>query len=68
MGFVITHCICFNRSFAELKAVAEKYQCLTVEELQKHVDFGLNCKLCVPYVRQMLATGETEFGIIIEDP
>jgi len=31
------------------------------EELKKHITFGENCKLCVPYVLQMIRTGKTEF-------
>ena len=33
----------------------------TFEELKQHIFFGENCKLCVPYVRQMIKTGKTEF-------
>jgi bacterioferritin-associated ferredoxin len=60
---MITRCICFKRSFAELKAIAAAHQAREVEALQAHVSFGRNCMLCVPYVARMLETGETEFAV-----
>jgi bacterioferritin-associated ferredoxin len=62
----ITRCVCYDKTFVELKKVAEEHGCASVEALQRHVEFGLNCKLCHPYVRRMLKTGETVFGEIIE--
>ena len=64
---MVTHCICYNRSFQELKAIADQYGVASVEQLQDHIDFGLNCKLCHPYVTRMLETGKTEFEVITDD-
>ena len=64
---LITHCLCFNQSFAELKELAGRNDCTTVKELQKHSPFGSNCKLCVPYVREMLLSGRIEFDEILND-
>jgi bacterioferritin-associated ferredoxin len=61
----IDRCVCFQKTFSELKAVAEATGATTVEALQHHVRFGLNCRLCVPYVREMLASGLTSFDHII---
>jgi len=33
----------------------------TFEELKQYIQFGENCKLCVPYVKLMIKTGKTEF-------
>ncbi len=63
----IDRCYCFQRTFAELKAVAEETGAASVEELQAHVMFGQNCRLCHPYVRRMLHTGETVFDEVIEE-
>ncbi len=63
----IDRCYCFRRTFAELKAVADETGAATVEELQAHVTFGQDCRLCHPYVRRMLRTGETVFHEIIEE-
>ncbi|HYE58080.1 MAG TPA: (2Fe-2S)-binding protein, partial [Rhodothermales bacterium] len=61
----IDRCVCFNRRFDELRRVAEETGAPTVEALQLHVVFGRKCGLCRPYVRRMLATGETVFSEVI---
>jgi len=63
----IDRCYCFQQTFAHLKAVAEKTGAESIEALQQHVTFGQNCQLCHPYVRRMLATGETTFDEIVAD-
>jgi bacterioferritin-associated ferredoxin len=56
----VDRCVCMTMSFEQLKAVAA----------EKGVDFnGLkeatgccsSCKMCEPYIRRMLETGETAF-------
>lgn len=61
----IDRCYCFQVTFAELQRVAVSTGARSVEELQEHRDFGLQCRLCHPYVRQMLRTGFTAFDHII---
>lgn len=63
----IDRCYCFKQRFADLKAVAQKTDAQDVETLQAHVVFGQRCKLCHPYVRRMLRTGETTFHEIIRE-
>lgn len=63
----IDRCYCFDRTFAELKEVADATGASSVTTLQTHVTFGENCQLCHPYVRRMLATGQTVFHEVIED-
>ena len=58
---MITHCICFDISFAQLKKVAQANNVHDLEALQQCVQFGQKCGLCQPYVRSMLRTGQTEF-------
>ncbi len=57
----VTHCICSSVSFVELKNIADEHKIKTIEELRRIKPFGLSCKLCVPYVRQMLRDGRTAF-------
>ncbi len=65
---MVTRCVCYNLRFSELKKIARKHGVSTIEELQEHVRFGLNCKRCHPYVRLMLATGQTVFEVLpVED-
>lgn len=69
MKLRITHCLCFEASFASLKKVAAANHCHSVEELQQHAEFGKRCRLCHPYVKKMLQTGETEFHeLLFEEP
>lgn len=65
MAVHIDRCYCFGKTFAELKAVAAEAGAETVEEVQAHIVFGHNCKLCHPYVRRMLRTGDTVFHEIV---
>ena len=66
-GVRIDRCYCFQKTFAELRRAADATGARTVEELQDHVRFGLNCRLCHPYVRRMLRTGQTVFEKVIEE-
>lgn len=44
-----------------MKQVMTDNNLTTSEELKQYVTFGENCRLCVPYVKQMIKTGKTEF-------
>ncbi|NNF57728.1 MAG: (2Fe-2S)-binding protein [Rhodothermaceae bacterium] len=61
----IDRCMCFGRTFAELKQTAEATGADSVAALQEHAVFGQRCALCHPYVRRMLRTGETVFHEIV---
>ena len=63
----IDRCYCFKQTFAQLKAVAEARGAGSVEALQRHAVFGQQCRLCHPYVRRMLRTGQTAFHEIITE-
>ncbi len=62
----VDRCYCYQKTFDTLKAVADETGADSVEALQAHVPFGENCRLCHPYVRRMLKTGETVFHEVIE--
>ncbi|PSQ71783.1 MAG: (2Fe-2S)-binding protein [Bacteroidetes bacterium QH_8_67_23] len=63
----IDRCYCYEVRLARLKRVAEETGARSVVALQEHVEFGKNCRLCHPYVRRMLRTGETAFEEMIRD-
>jgi bacterioferritin-associated ferredoxin len=64
----IDRCYCFQVTFRELREKAAASGAASVEELQGEVTFGKQCRLCHPYVRRMLRTGETVFReVIVED-
>jgi bacterioferritin-associated ferredoxin len=60
---VISRCVCHEVSFRELHVEAERRGLRTIEELRTVQDFAGNCRMCVPYVRKMLRTGETSFDV-----
>lgn len=63
----VDRCVCFARPFDELLAIARSTGATTFEELQEETQFGLACRICNPYVRRMLRTGETVFHEILSD-
>ena len=67
MSIRIDRCVCFNKTFAELAELAALTGTGTLPELQAHVNFGFKCRMCHPYVKRMLRTGETVFGEILSD-
>ena len=50
-----------------MKDAAVATNASSVEALQQYVEFGQQCRLCHPYVRRMLRTGETVFSHIVTD-
>ena len=68
----IDRCYCFAQRFADLQRVAERAGACSVPELQEAAaeagrPFGQKCRLCHPYVRRMLRTGETAFGRVVTE-
>lgn len=66
-GLVIDRCICRGVPFAELlpRARAAGW---TLDALIRETGCGGQCGLCRPYLRRMLATGETVFSQILTEP
>lgn len=62
---LIDRCVCYGVRFQELKRVAEETAARSIQQLQKEVAFGRNCRLCHPYVRRMLETGEVVFREVV---
>lgn len=67
MTVYIDRCLCFQRTFTDLQTIAHQAQASTLEELQRHVQFGEKCRLCHPYVKDMLKTGRTVFHQIMTE-
>ncbi len=63
---MVIKCVCSDILFSEMKKIAEKHGVSSTDKLREYVTFGVNCKLCLPYVEKMLKTGETEFEPAIE--
>lgn len=57
----VNRCECINMTFAHIK---KKYD--TLEAAQDATGCGLECEGCLPYLKLMYASGETEFDL--DDP
>lgn len=57
----INRCRCSNRSFDELKQIAEQNRIRGLKKLKKQAGMNRYCQACAPYVHIMLKTGQTEF-------
>jgi len=58
----VTKCICYDRTFEEVKEYARENGISSVDELQD-LDYCSNsCGLCAPYVEVTLETGQTVFN------
>ena len=59
----VTRCVCFQRTFAELKALATANDWTTTAEISLETGCGLGCGSCRPYLDAMFDTGATSFDI-----
>lgn len=57
----INRCICHDITFVEIKEIAAGQNLSTIEELRQEKICSTQCKLCEPYIREMLRTGRTSF-------
>ncbi len=55
-------CVCHRRTFRELMDLVLDRGGMSCEELVREGYCGGGCGMCVPYVKKMLATGETAFA------
>lgn len=65
-ALTIDRCVCRNRQFSELLPLARAGG-WGIEALAAETGCGNQCGLCRPYLRRMLATGETVFHSIISE-
>ncbi len=57
---LVSRCICRRTPFADLLPLARAGGWM-LEDLIRQTGCGDQCRLCRPYLRCMLATGQTEF-------
>ena len=65
MTLTIDRCVCAGRLFADLLPLA-RTRGSRLADLMRETGCGDRCGLCRPYLRRMLATGETVFHQVIE--
>jgi bacterioferritin-associated ferredoxin len=61
---MVDRCLCCDVTFCELKSVIDKHGLKNFDELKKHITFGDNCGICIPYVRMIFRTGKTSFDVL----
>ncbi len=62
----VTHCLCRREPFDQLLPRARELG-WTLADLMRETGCGAQCGLCRPYLRRMLATGETVFTELLMD-
>ena len=62
----VSRCVCFDRSFEELAAIAGETGGGLLE-MHKRTGCGARCGLCIPYLQIMLQTGETDLPVMWSD-
>ncbi len=63
---LVTMCVCRRTPFARLLPLARAAG-WALDELVRETGCGGQCGLCRPYLRRMLATGETEFRELLRE-
>jgi bacterioferritin-associated ferredoxin len=59
----VDRCICHQITFEEIYRIAQERGLRTVEEIQTEKLCSTSCRLCQPYIEEMLRTGRTVFSI-----
>jgi bacterioferritin-associated ferredoxin len=65
-GVLVAMCVCRRTPFARLLPLARAAGWV-LDDLVRETGCGGQCGLCRPYLRRMLATGETEFRELLSD-
>ena len=63
---LVATCVCRRVPFASLLPLARE-KSWGLDELVAATGCGAGCGLCRPYLRRMLATGETEFRELLRE-
>ncbi|MEO1009050.1 MAG: (2Fe-2S)-binding protein [Planctomycetota bacterium] len=59
----VDRCVCFDRSFEELRDVA-RTEDLSLDQLSERTNCCRGCGMCKPYVRVVLSTGRTSIPLL----
>lgn len=63
----VDRCVCHSITFERLKAIADQ-DALDLEGLRARTRCCSSCRMCEPYIRRMLRTGETVFPLDADNP
>jgi bacterioferritin-associated ferredoxin len=62
----VTMCVCRRFPFARLLPLVRE-RGWNLDDVMRETGCGDNCGLCRPYLRRMLATGETTFSELLAE-
>ncbi len=65
---MIDRCICFDKTFGDMKKIIDEHGFSSINELNSIIPFDENCGICRPYVQLVIQTGKTSFDTIKFDP
>lgn len=57
----VDRCICHEITFLQIKRIADENGYQTIEEIRENGLACKKCKMCEPYIKEMLKTGKTSF-------
>lgn len=55
---IVDRCICFNKTFEQIKKMADDRCYVNTKQVVLGTRCGTKCGLCIPYIRDMMKTGE----------
>ena len=64
-ALAVNRCICADVPFTELKKLADT-GIRDLEQLGRLTNCGKGCGTCIPYIRVMLATGQTDLPLLTD--
>lgn len=50
----ITRCVCYNKTFEEIVKLANEQNLYTIKEIQETMGICNSCRLCNPYIQNLL--------------
>lgn len=63
----VDRCTCKNVPFAQLKELADQRSETSLLDLANETGCGTGCGLCIPYIRLMLETGQTNLPVLTRE-
>ena len=60
----VNRCICHDVPFTDLWAMLQDDPKPTLHELARRTGCGTGCGMCVPYIKRMMESGETDLPVM----
>lgn len=63
---MVDRCVCLDVSLRQIVALRDEHG-WGFDEVRSHTGCSTGCRLCEPYVRKALATGQSAFPVLNDD-